>query len=175
MSGLTGCVVGRAFLREMAADIGHTRLLAPDRGNEVVLGSNELHEGTLAPLLRFGIVSHGPGEGQTASSGALVMVECVFVLGEVAAGVPPDREAVLCLVDPVEMCDTRADPAANARWQVASVHGYVEHGHEHVVVVVRGLRASPLMGGSVAVVPVGGLDPPDASVGSGQTLGEGNQ
>ena len=91
MSGLTGClrIVGRSF-GELSTEVGHTRFLALDRAHVVFRGSDELHEGALAPVVGPSLLAHDSRKGYASGRGALVVEFFVGALREVATRTPPD-------------------------------------------------------------------------------------
>ena len=56
-SGMTGCVVRRRALGKRPAEVRHTRLLALDRGNVLLIRGDELDEGDSAPFVGSGMIS----------------------------------------------------------------------------------------------------------------------
>ena len=173
MSGLTGLLVRWPF-GKLAAEVRDTRLLASDRRHVVLLGSDELHEGTFAPVLGVGLLAHDSRKGQAAGRSALVGELFVGALCEVAARAPPYQDTILGFLDALEMSNACSDPASNARRELDPVRGNMEHRHEHLVVLVGSLRLLPLAWGISVTLATWNLEPSYAKMGSGQAFGEGD-
>ena len=125
MSGMTRLlVVGWPFWK-LAAEIRDTRLLASDGHQVVFLGSNELHEGAMAPVVGVGPFAHDARKGQAAGRRARVMELFVSALGEITARAPPHQEAGFCFRDALEVGYACADPASDAPGEVHPVCGDV--------------------------------------------------
>ena len=180
MSGLPGFIVGWPF-RERVAEVRDTRLLTSYGRHVVLRGSDELHEGALAPVVGLLLLAHDPRKGQAAGRGALVVEFFVGALREVAARFPPDQDTLLSFLDALEMSNASSNPASNARREVNPVRGYMEHGHEHLVVLIGSLgllpSACPLdrfPREVLVALAAWHLEPSDAELGSGQAFCEGN-
>jgi hypothetical protein len=125
LSGLTGLlVVGRPFGKR-TAEVRDTRLLAPHGRHVIFLGSNELHEGAMTPVVGVGPFAHDAREGQAAGSRALIMKLLVSAPAEVTARAPPHQEASVCFLDALEVGYACADPASDAPGEVHPVCGDV--------------------------------------------------
>ena len=174
VSGLPGFIVGWPF-RERAAEVRDTRLLTSYGCHVVVSGSDELHKGTLTPVVLVVPFLHNAREGQAAGRRALVVELIVRALAEVAAGAPPHQEARFRFRDALGVGYARADPASYAPRELYPVCGDVEHRHEHTVVLIEGFGLSPLTWDISVALATWLLDSSDAEVGPGQAFGEGDQ
>ena len=188
---MTGRLVGWPF-RKLAAEVRDTRLLASDRCHVIFLGSNELHEGAMTPVVGVGPFAHDARKGQAAGCRALVMELFVSALGEVIARAPPYQEAGFCFLDALEVGNACADSASDAPRELNPVCGDVEHRHEHLVVLIGSLgllpstwtccieprdrltRARVVRCSLSVALATWHLKPSDAEMGPGQAFGEGD-
>ena len=99
--------------------------MALDRAHVVFRGSDELHEGALAPVVGPSLLAHDSRKGYAAGRGALVVEFFVGALREVATRTPPNQDTLLGFRDALEMRDAGSDPASNARREMNPVRGYM--------------------------------------------------
>ena len=121
MSGLIGLLVVRRPFGKRTAEVRDTRLLAPNGRHVILLGSNELHEGAMAPVVGVGPFAHDARKGQAAGSRALIMKLLVSALAVVTACAPPHQEAGICFRDALEVGYACSDPASDAPGEVHPV------------------------------------------------------